>query len=152
MTLERHVAELEARAQFRWIDPTLGYPNDTLIDGVRKLEKARYVAVRGAGAHKSMAWMEACHSSGLERVDGFDWELFTADKEGEADGRSWLWGMFVEGIGAFNVMVPAEWVRDLTDAERDYYSGRRMGMYSGIGGPLSYTLNLPALQSKGDAA
>lgn len=131
--------------RFPWIDPTLGYPDDTLIEGVWKLDKARYVAVRGAGAHKSMPWMEACHSSGLERVDGHSWELFTADKAGTVAGRDWLWGMFVEGIGAFNVMVPAAWSRDLTDAERAYYSGRRMGMYSGYGGDLSYTLNLPSL-------
>ena len=64
----------------------------------------------------------------------------------EEKGRAWVWGMFVEGIGAFNVMVAAEHVRDLTDAERAYYSGRTMGMYGSHSGNLSYTLNLPELQ------
>lgn len=130
--------------RFPWIDPTLGYPDDTLIEGVSKIAVS-YVAARTGSAHKALPWMEPIHSSGLEHIDGHDWELFTTQLRGIVNGRDWVWGQFVEGLGMIHVMVPADFIRELTPTEREYYSGRRFGMYGSHSGNLSYTFDLPVL-------
>jgi hypothetical protein len=121
-----------------WIDPTLGYRNDTLLPGITK--RYHHVAVHTAGSHKSMPFMEVCHSNHLDHVDDRDWKLFAINYEGSVGGRDYVWGMFVCGIGAFNVMVPLENVRELLPHEREAWSKQTLGMYSGFGGDLSYTL------------
>jgi hypothetical protein len=53
--------------------------------------------------------------------------------------------MFVEGIGMIHVMTRAEFVRDLTEIEREYYSGRGMIMTGSHSGKISYGFNLPTM-------
>lgn len=138
----RNDYKVPVEERFSWIDPTLGYPSTTLIDGVVETTPS-YVAVRTGSSHKSLAWMEPIHSTGLEQIDGHEWELYVAQLRGVVNGREWVWGQFVEGLGMINVMVPVDFVRELTETEREYYSGRRMGMYGSHSGNLSYTFNLP---------
>lgn len=128
----------EYTTQFPWIDPTKGYPDSTLIDGVGKID--RHIAVSIGSSHKSIGFMEPIHSDDLEHVDGLDWELFHASLEGTIDGVDYLWGMYVEGIGAFNIQVVKSHTRDLTDTERAAWSKKPLGMYGSHFGNLSYTL------------
>lgn len=123
-----------------WIDPTKGYPDSTLRDGVRKIEPT-YIAIKNGGAHKSIEWMTAVPTVDLEKIDGHDWELFTATCEDE----KYVWGMFVEGIGALNVMVPKEYIRNLTDGERKKWSGRKLVMVGSHSGKESYGFKMPEL-------
>lgn len=127
------------KAQFPWIDPTVGYPNDTLIPGVREVKRL-HCAVRGGASHKSIVFVDIVHSKGLEHVDGFDWELFTISKVGEIAGKKYYWGMFVEGIGAINVMVPAEYCRPLSQVEKEAWSQVTLSMYGSHTGSYSYSL------------
>lgn len=128
--------------RFPWIDPTQGYPSRGLIDGVEKIE-CRMVAVRHGGAHKSVPWIKAIHEDGMEAIDGADWEPFYVQHRGEIDAQAYYWGMFVLGLGFVNVMVPMEFVRELTDSERTFWSGRRMSMVGLHSGKESYQFNLP---------
>lgn len=122
-----------------WIDPTKGYPDSTLISGVNK--SAYYIAVKGKVYHKSMN-MEAIHSDGLEKIDGEDWELFHVDKENE----TYVWGMFVEGLGAFDICVPRDQIRELTENEKTYWSNRQMVMVGSHTGKTSYGFNVGTIK------
>ena len=121
----------EYAEKFPWIDPATR----------NTVENTNYIAIKHGGAHKAIDWMTAIHSSGLEKIDGHDWELFHASCEDD----EYIWGMFVEGIGAFNVMIPKEFVRELTDAERALWSGRKMVMVGSHSGKPSYGFNMPTL-------
>ena len=127
--------EAQFKITHRWIDPTLGYPSQELIPGVKKLAKARHMAVRTGAAHKLLPWLKPCHSAHLVRVDGHEWEIFRADKENEV----YFWGMFVEGLGAFDVMFPKAFCRELLPEEREAWSKVVLGMYGSHSGKLSYT-------------
>lgn len=122
----------EYLAQWPWIDPTN-------VDGVSKIDGGRHIAVSVGSTHKSIDFMEPDHSKDLDHVDGLDWELFTASHEGTINGVDYIWGMYVEGIGAFNVQVVKAHTRDLTDAERAAWSKKTLGMYGSHSGKLSYT-------------
>jgi hypothetical protein len=98
---------------------------------------SRYVAVRGQCEHK-MGTLDAIYTSGLEPLFGDVWELFTVSKQDDKH----VWGMFVEGLGFVDVMVPIENVRDLTQAEKAVFSNKIMGMYGSHSGKLSYTYSL----------
>ena len=125
-----------------WIDPTLGYPNPALREGVEQIER-QYVAVSIRGFHKLLPnGSKVGHTKGLEHVDDRDWELFVVSKRGIIDGQSFVWGMFVEGLGMVDYMIEAENVRHLSEAERKHFSGMRMGMYGSHSGNLSYTFTL----------
>ena len=102
--------------------------NNSLRPGLQKVEQRRHVAVAHGAAHKCMKCMRPIHDANLDRVDGHAWELFAISHDGEVDGRKYLWGMFVLGIGAFNVMAPLENTRELTDDERDRCSKQRLQM------------------------
>ncbi len=84
--------------------------------------------------------MEPINSNDIEKVDGKDWELFSVSHEGEIDGVKYYWGMYVEGIGAFDVQVVQEHCRELSEAEREAWAKKRLGMYGSHSGKLSYTL------------
>ena len=100
-------------------------------------EVSRYVAVRGIAEHK-IGSFDAIHTEGMQHINGDDWELFTVSSQDDKH----VWGMFVEGIGAFDMMIPLENVRNLTEAERALFSNRVMGMYGSHSGKLSYTYTL----------
>jgi hypothetical protein len=85
--------------------------------------------------------MTPIHSTGLEHIDGHDWELFRTSDYGTIDGTRYYYGMYVEGIGAFNVMAAQENVRDLTEMEKKYFSNKVYGIGSGFG-DVSYTVSL----------
>lgn len=127
----------------QWIDPTRGYPDDTLVNGVTK--KNGYAAVTGQCYHKSFH-PKAIHSTDLEHVDDKDWELFHQSLTGVIEDKNYIWGMFVEGIGAVNVMVPSDQVRDLTSKEKRAWSGKNMSMVGSHTGKLSYDFNMPELE------
>lgn len=95
------------------------------------------VAVTGEVAHKLMNWT-ACHSRDLDHVDEKDWELFSVSHRGTHQGREYIWGMFLEGIGAFNVMVPIQNVRNITKTERAARTERPMQMVGSHTGKVSY--------------
>ena len=120
-----------------WVDPTKGYPDDTLIEGV--IKAVRHVAVCGIATHKSVPSMEAIHSEGLDHVEGRDWEMFRVSSEGTVAGHTYVWGVFVEGMGLFNVMVETRNTRELLDHERKVWSRKILGMYGSHTGNLSYT-------------
>lgn len=124
-------------SRFPWIDPMLDMDRLTYRPEVQKHNE--HYATRGA-CHKIFTYMEPIHSKHLEKTDGHDWELFHASHRGTIDGVEYLWGMFVEGMGFFNVMVPVELSRPLTDAEREAWSKVTLGMYGSHSGNLSYTL------------
>src|SRR6478735_10577978 len=130
----------EYLARWKWIDPTKGYPDSTLIEGVTPLAETTHIAVCIGATHKSLNYIEPIHSRDLERVAGLEWELFNAYYEGTINGVDYYWGMFVEGIGAFNVMVVKAHTREITDAERDAWSKKTLGMYGSHSGELSYTM------------
>jgi len=90
-----------------------------LREGVSKYNN--HLAVKIAAHHK-IGPMYPIHSRGLDHVDSFDWELFHASECGIVDGQEYVWGMFVEGIGAFAVMVPIEFTRELLPHEREHWS------------------------------
>lgn len=95
------------------------------------------VAVTGEVVHKLMNWT-AHHSNNLDHIDGKDWEIFNVTHRGFHHNKQYVWGMFLEGIGAFNVMVPIENVRNLLDGERQYWNGRPMVMVGSHTGKESY--------------
>lgn len=115
----------------------------TPIVGVTKLDKTKTILVSEGAAHKAIQFFEIINSDDIERVNDKDWELFTASYEGEIDGVKYYWGMFVEGIGAFNVQVVQEHCRDLTPEERAKWSKKTLGMYGSHSGKLSYTIPSP---------
>lgn len=123
--------------RFPWVDPVLESDRLTYRPGVHK--HSEHYAVRGA-CHKIMAYMEPIHSAHLEHADGHDWELFHASPRGTVDNVEYLWGMFVEGIGLFHVMVPIELSRPLTIEEREAWSKVTLGMYGSHSGNLSCTM------------
>jgi hypothetical protein len=132
------MSEEEFLKKFPWIDP--------VADKVRMKyrpeakEHDQHYATRGA-CHKIMAYMKPIHSKHLDHTDGHDWELFRASHRGTIDGVEYLWGMFVEGLGMFNVMIPLELSRPITSDERAAWSKVRLGMYGSHSGNLSYTFN-----------
>lgn len=105
---------------------------------ITKVSPARHIAVSVGAVHQLMH-MKPIHSEGLERVNDLDWELFTVNYEGNIEGINYCWGMFVEGIGFFNVMVVKEFTRELTEQERKDWSKKTLGMYGSHSGELSYT-------------
>lgn len=123
---------------FEWRSPTVELPQNKFecIEGVEKHD-AHY-AVRTEAQHKMMQ-LTLIHSKHFEKVDGHDWELFHASHRGTVDGREFIWGMFVEGMGMFNVMVPVDHTRELTAAEREAWSKVTLGMYGSHTDKLSYT-------------
>lgn len=96
-----------------------------------------YVAVTGKTYHMTFN-MTAVHTEGMEHIDGKDWELFATSEH----DKDFIWGMFVEGLGAVNVMVPVEQVRHLTEAERKTFTNRKMTMYGSHSGKPSYDFSL----------
>lgn len=122
--------------EFKWVDPTTG-DMSTMRPEVQQHNE--HYATRGA-CHKIVPYMQPIHSKHLEKVDGHDWELFHAHYRGTIDGVEYLWGMFVEGMGFFHVMVPVSLARPLTAAEREAWSKVTLGMYGSHSGNLSYTL------------
>lgn len=124
--------------RFPWIDPLVDLSRLKYRPEV--YEHDYHYATRGS-AHKIMAYMEPMHSDHLERTDGHEWELFRASHRGIIDGVEYLWGMFVEGLGLFNVMVPVELARQLSEEERAAWSKVRLGMYGSHSGNLSYTFD-----------
>lgn len=130
--------ETEFKERFPWIDPLVDLSKMKYRADVK--EHDQHYATRGS-CHKIMAYMQPFHSAHLERTDGHDWELFRASHRGTIDGVEYLWGMFVEGLGLFNVMVPVELSRSLTATEREAWSKVRLGMYGSHSGNLSYTLD-----------
>jgi hypothetical protein len=131
------MTEAEFRAKFPHINPIIDLNSMTYRPDVEKHDQ--HYATRGA-CHKMMAYMEPIHSKGLERTDGHSWELFRSSHRGTIDGVEYLWGMFVEGLGMFNVMVPMELARPLTQEERETWSKVTLGMYGSHSGKLSYTM------------
>ncbi|BAG41505.1 hypothetical protein [Ralstonia phage phiRSL1] len=123
--------------RWSWIDPMLDSNKLTYRLGVER--HGEHYAVRGA-CHKLLPYLTPCHSQYLEHTDGHDWELYRASHRGTVDGVEYLWGMFVEGLGMFNVMVPVELARPLTAAEREAWSKVKLGMYGSHSGKLSYTM------------
>jgi hypothetical protein len=103
--------------------------------GAEKLSAT--VAVTGEVMHKLMNW-SAIHSNGLEHLDGKDWEVFNVSHMGEHNGITYVWGMFLEGIGAFNVMVPVKNVRNLLESEKKHWRDRPMVMVGSHTGKESY--------------
>ena len=123
-----------------WIDPTLGYPDMTYRPEVTKVENRLHVAVHTGGAHKSMVMMPVYGDCKLDEVDDKKWDLFSVECEGTIEGRKYYWGMFVLGIGAFHVMIPADWTRELLPHERKFWANRRLGMFSGGSEEPSYLM------------
>lgn len=94
--------------------------------------KSRYVSVSGGLQHKTGPF-DAIDTS---IIDGG--ELFTVSHQNE----DYVWGMFVEGIGAFNMMCPIAQVRELTEDEIARVSGQRMVMVGSHTGKVSYEYTL----------
>jgi len=111
-----------------------------LKPGITKVPPTKHIAVSVGAVHQLMH-MKPIHSDGLENINNLDWELFTVSYEGVIEGVNYYWGMFVEGIGAFNVMVVKEFTRELTQQERDTWSKKTLGMYGSHSGKLSYTFS-----------
>lgn len=130
------MVEEEFIKRFPWVDPTTG---DMTTYRKEVQPHNEHYATRGS-AHKLFEHMAPIHSAHLEKTDGYDWELFHASHRGTIDGIEYLWGMFVEGLGFFNVMVPLELSRPLTASEREAWSKVQLGMYGSHSGKLSYTL------------
>ena len=124
--------------RFPWIDPMADLGRMKYRAEV-KVHNEHY-ATRGA-CHKIMSYMKPIQSKHLDRTDDHEWELFHASHRGTIDGVEYLWGMFVEGLGMFNVMVPVELSRPLTASEREAWSKVRLGMYGAHTGNLSYTFD-----------
>lgn len=120
-----------------WICPTKDMTSSPFdcIEGVTKVPHA-HVAVR-KGAIAKIMFLIPIHSADLERVDDYDWELFTVNYVGMVKDQVYVWGSFAEGIGMFHVMVPAEHIRKLTVKEREIWSKKRLGMYGSHSGNLS---------------
>ncbi len=123
---------------FEWCSPTVELPRNKFecIPGVEK--HSHHYAVRTEAQHKTMQ-LTPIHSKHFEKVGGHDWELFHASHRGTVGGREFIWGMFVEGMGMFNVMVPVDHIRELTAAEREAWSKVTLGMYGSHTDKLSYT-------------
>lgn len=124
-------------ATFKWCSPTNELPRNRFecIPGVEK--HAQHYAVRTESQHKMMQ-LTPIHSKHLEKVDDHDWELFSAAYRGTVDGREYIWGMYVEGLGMFNVMVPVDFIRELLPAEREAWSKQGMVMVGSHTGKESY--------------
>lgn len=136
---EQEIKDWEKQV-YPWVD----YSSYKYSEDYAKCNK--YIAVRNEAAHKSIAFMKPIHSKGLEHIDGDDWELFHSDFTVKRDGKLFYYGMFVEGIGAINVMVAEENMRDLTPEEKKTFSGKTYGMYGSHSGNLSYTTTLPEIK------
>jgi len=130
--------KLEFTERFKWIDPMLDM--NTLTYRPEVQPHSEHYAVRAA-CHKIMEFMDGIHSKHFEKVDGHDWELFHASHRGTIDGVEYLWGMFVEGMGLFNVMVPVELSRPLLPAEREAWSKMTLGMYGSHSGKHSFNFH-----------
>ena len=116
-----------------WLDP------DTQVLYKNKQLKKKYAAVSGLAYHKLFPdGREVIHTKGLEHINNKDWELISISLESEKN----YWGMFVEGLGFFNVMFPKDQVRELTKKEIEYLKGVQFGMFGSHSGKLSYTFNL----------
>ena len=111
------------------------------LPGVARVEKGEHVAVKIASVHKSTPYYEVIHSKDLEHIGGHDWELFTVSHIGMIGDQVYIWGMFVEGLGAFNQMVPIHHMRKLLPQEREAWSKKRLGLYGSHSGNLSYTVD-----------
>lgn len=103
-----------------------------------KAEKfdSRYVCVKSPWFHK--LYPEGTDVLGNQDIEE-GWEIATVSRKND----DFFWGMFVEGLGLFHCMFPKENVRELTEAERKAWAGRRLGMYGSHTGNLSYGFNLP---------
>lgn len=123
--------------RFKWVNPASDYGPLTYRPEIN--EHNRHYAVRGA-CHRIVDCMEIVPSKHLEKVDGYDWELFHSSHRGIIEGVEYLWGGFVEGLGFFHVMVPMELARELTAEEREKWSKVTLGMYGFHSGNLSYTM------------
>jgi hypothetical protein len=130
------MTEEEFVAKYKHISPIVDMSKMTYRPEVQKHNE--HYATRGA-CHQLFPYMDPIHSKCLEKIDGHDWELFHASHRGTIDGQEYLWGMFVEGLGFFNVMVPIELSRPLTDAERETWSKVTLGMYGSHSGKFSYS-------------
>lgn len=144
---EKRDAEIAAfKAILPWISPTEPHPTEQYkeqpIKGVTELKNGYtfHVGVRNGGAHKTFAHMPVYGDCKLDKVNDVDWDLFHVNFIGNVKGRTYYWGSFVLGLGAFNVMVPVEWTRDLLPHEREAWSKKVLGMYGSHSGELSYTL------------
>jgi hypothetical protein len=127
-----------------WKDPTLGYPNDTLREGIVKHD--RYYAVSGKWSHKSISESDVIHCENMDHVDDKEWELFRASSCGMIDGKEYIWGMFVLGLGAFNVMIDVDQIREPNEAEKKRYSESSYGIYGSHSGKFSYSLPSPSFK------
>ena len=131
----------EYLAAYPWISPTIEYRNKFIpIEGVHKVEEHKHVLVSTGATHKTIDFFNPINSNDIEKIDGKDWELFSVSHEGEIDGVKYYWGMFVEGLGWFNVQVVQEHCRELLPQEREVWSKKTLGMYGSHSGNLSYTL------------
>ena len=125
----------------KWIDPTLGYPSRTLVDGVE--EHNHYYAVSGYGQHKIAEDYNIIHDDNMDRVDDKEWELFHASLRGTIDGKEYVWGMMLLGLGMVNMMFPVEQIREPSDVEKERYSKTSYGIYGSHSGEFSYSLPSP---------
>jgi len=132
------MTEAEYISKFPWVSPTIEGDYSTMIDGV-KAATGHVAVCKGAG-HKAIPCMAPIHSAHLDRVDGLEWELFTVSHRGFVNGTEFVWGMFVEGLGMFNVMAPVEHIRELLPHEREAWSKVRLGMFGSHSDKMSYSL------------
>lgn len=128
----------------QWIDP------DEHKDKLIKYNG--YAAVKGQCYHKTVN-TEAIHNDSLkiEHIDGENWEVFLVSHRLDLDGQTYYYGSFLEGIGMFNVMIPKENIRELTDGERETLAKANMGMYGCHTGNLSYTYGLGVINNFAEA-
>jgi hypothetical protein len=107
--------------------------------GANKIER-KYIAATGKAYHKLFPeGRDVIHNiSKNTPKKGKRWELATVSEESD----EFYWGMFVEGLGFFEVMFPKVNTRPLTEKEKKFWSGRRMGMFGSHSGNLSYTFDM----------
>lgn len=122
----------------KWIDPTLGYPDDTLVNGV--VEHDHYYAVSGLGQHKVAKDYVIIHDNNMDKINGKDWELFRASCAGTIDGKEYVWGMMHLGLGLANMMFSVDQIRELTAGEKLKYENTSYGIYGSHSGEFSYSL------------
>lgn len=135
-TTPSDVAEFEWRKRYPWIDP----------DTVETEKIDRFMLVKEGASHKSMAFYTISHSNDIEKIDDHSWQIYRASLTGVVDGRRYFWGMFVEGLGMFHMMVAEENMRDLTSVEKRAWSKRGLAMVGSHSGEHSYSFNLPEIQ------
>lgn len=134
---EHGVAYLE---KYPWIDPTKGYPDDTLIEGVVEAPQRMYVLVSQGWTHKTIIFGKPITNRDIVKVNDLDWEIFHVYLIGHVKGRTYYWGMPLEGLGLMHCQFLADHCRDFLPAERELWANRRMGMYGSHTGNLSYTM------------